>query len=133
MQIATRQWIAIAGVCGTLVYFCEWLELVFPGYCNQNLAFTIFRMYVLPLILCGILGFYCFDRPSLCWLSFMLPSWIVRIAQLISTGDDGSLWPLVAVIDSLHLIITGLVVLGASRLGQIKDKRESGPTSPSPS
>lgn len=132
MQVTTKQWVAISGVCGTLTYLCEWLELVFPGYCNQNLEFTIFRMYAIPMILCGFFGFFCFDRPAACWLSFMLPSWTVRIAQLISTGESGNLWPLVAAIDSLHLAFTGLVALGASRLGRTYDKRESGPTSSSP-
>ncbi len=127
--MTTRKWLAVSAVAGVVVYYCEWLDLIYPGTCNQSLGFTIARMYALPMLLSGLLGFYCFKRPLVCWLSFMLPSWIVRLVQLIiSAAGGGNLWPLMVAVDAGHLLLTGIIVAGVARLrrGHILPEKQSG-------
>ena len=110
-------WIALSLVAGVVVYYCEWIELFYAGTCNQGLQFTILRMYALPLAISAALGYFCFRSPIACWLSFMVPSWLLRLIQLIASIEAGSnLSPLLLALDTGQLIVTGLIALGAARL-----------------
>jgi hypothetical protein len=111
-MLTNKQTATIATVAGGAVYYCEWLELVTPGFCNQSLRFTLTRMYVVPLLLAGVIGYFGYKKPMMCWLLFMLPSWIVRLILLLEVG--GNLWPLLFMVDLLHLILIGLVIGGAA-------------------
>jgi hypothetical protein len=122
----TRKWIAVSLAAGIVVYYCEWLELVYSGACNQGLAFTLARMYAVPLIVSGVLGYFCFSNPLACWLSFMLPSWIVRLVQLaISVAAGSNLSPLLIAVDAGHLLLTGVVAAGGAKVGRSQIKKES--------
>ena len=111
------KWMAISAVMGIATYYCEWTELVRPGTCNQDLAFTIIRMYGVPLLLAAILGYKCPSKPLACWLMLMLPSWVVRAVPLASPAMSGSNLALPLFwVDVLHLLLTGLVAWGGAAL-----------------
>lgn|SRR5574340_133915 len=112
----TKKWLLVSAVAGVAVYYCEWLELISPGICNHGLGFTVARMYVVPILVSGVLGFFCFEIPLRCWLVFMLPSWIIRLVLFGSVG--GNLWPLLLVVDAGHLLITSVVAGIVARLRQ---------------
>ena len=117
MHMTTRKWIGVSLAVGIVIYFCEWLELAYPGACNQGLGFTLVRMYAIPLAISGILGFFCFRSPLACWLSFMFPSWLVRLVQLaISVAGGSNLSPLLIAVDAGHLLLTGLITGGVAKL-----------------
>lgn len=103
----------IAMLGGIGVYYCEWLELIIPGFCNQSLGFALTRMYVVPLLLAGVIGYFGYRKPLLNWFLFMVPSWVLRDLQILIMG--GNLMPPVIAIDSLHLIFTGLIAGGVAR------------------
>ena len=122
--MTTKRWIAVSLVVGVVVYYCEWLELIYPGACKQGLEFTLVRMYVVPLVISGALGYFCFRSPLGCWLSLMLPSWIVRFAQLVISVEGGSnLSPLLIAVDVGHLLLTGVIAVGIARLR----RKQAGP------
>jgi len=120
MKLTNKQALIIATVVGVVVYFCEWLELIIPGFCSQGLQFTLTRMYVTPLLLAVGIGYFGYRVPMMCWLLFMMPSWIIRLIQLLQTG--GNLSPPLFILDFLHLILTGLIIGG---IAKIKRGRES--------
>ena len=82
------QWLVVSAFAGIAIYYCEWIELLRPGTCNQDFDFTITRMYVLPVVLSGILGFICYKKPIYSWLLFMLPSWGVRLILLVNIKSN---------------------------------------------
>ena len=105
------------------MYYCEWLELIRPEACNQGLSFTLSQIYVLPLLLAATLGYCCPTRPLTCWLFLMLPSWIVRAAQLGSSAMSGSnLASPVLVADTLHLALTAFLAWSAAKVRIAKDR-----------
>lgn len=117
--MTTKRWIAVSLVAGIVVYYCEWLELIYPGACNQGLVFTLVRMYAVPLVISGALGYFCFRSPLACWLSFMLPSWIVRLVQLAISVEGGSnLSPLLIAVDVGHLLLSGLIAGGVAKFSR---------------
>jgi hypothetical protein len=116
MSMTTKKWLVLSAAAGVLVYYCEWLELIYPGACNQGLGFTLARMYGAPLVISGVFGYFCFRSPLACWLLFMLPSWIVRVAQLtISVTEGSNLSPLVIAVDIGHLLLTGIILGGVAK------------------
>ena len=115
--MTTGKWIVVSVAAGITVYYCEWLEFAYPGNCNQGLMFTLVRMYAIPLAISGALGFFCSRSPLACWLSFMLPSWLVRLVQLaISVAVGSNLSPLLIAIDAGHFLLAGLITGGVARL-----------------
>lgn len=113
-----RKWSAIAPVVlGIAIYYCEWFEVIAPGFCDHGWGFTIGRMYGLPLIVAGFLGAYRYDQPIQAWLHLMLPSLAMRLYLLLGQpGGPGNLWPLLVGVDLLHFILTGVVVGVVARL-----------------
>jgi hypothetical protein len=110
------KWIVIAAVAGVVTYYCEWMEVVSAGNCGQGLMFTISRMYVLPVLIIGFLGYFCPSSPVVCWLCYMVPSWVVRLVQLLASSAEGSnLAPLMLALDIGHLLLTGIVAWGAAK------------------
>jgi hypothetical protein len=123
MLRGTQKWAVISATAGMLTYYCEWLELIHPGICNQGLAFTLSRIYVLPLLLAAIVGYGFPTRALVCWLFLMLPSWIVRSAQMASSAMDGSNLAMpVLLIDTVHLALTAFVAWGAARVRIARDR-----------
>jgi hypothetical protein len=126
--MTAKKWLLLSAVAGVAVYYCEWIELIFPGACNQELGITLTRMYAIPLVVSGVLGYLCFRSPLACWLSFMLPSWMVRLVQLgISVIEGSNLSPLLIAVDVGHFLLTGVIVAGVAKLriliqGQSTDK-----------
>lgn len=95
-------------VVGVAVYYCEWAELIVPGFCNQGLGYMLTRIYGVPLLLAGVIGYFGYRKLMFYWLIFMIPSWTVRFIQLLKTG--GNLLPPLIAIDLIHLILTGLII-----------------------
>jgi len=114
------KWMVISAAAGVTTYYCEWLELVRPGTCNQGMAFTVARMYVVPLLLVAVVGYRCPGKPLVCWLFLMLPSFIIRFVQLASSAMSGSnlAMPMIG-IDTLHFLFTGVIAWGAARFGRL--------------
>jgi len=110
-DVTTWKWYVIAAMLGMGTYYLEWIELVFPTCCQHWPDWTIFRMYLAPVLFAAILGLLSDRRPFICWALFMIPSWVVRLIMLVKTG--GNLWPPLAITDFVHLLITGAVFLGA--------------------
>jgi hypothetical protein len=113
MQLTTKQSTITSAAAGIVVYYIEWIELIDLDCCHNWPDFTIARMYVVPLLLAGVLGFYCYEKPMRCWLLFMLPSWVARMILLWKFGG-GNLWPLLFMVDTAHLLLTGLIMGGVA-------------------
>jgi hypothetical protein len=112
----TTKWFVIAALSGVVTYYCEWMEVVRPGNCNQGLIFAVARMYVVPVLIVGFLGYFCPSRPIICWLCYMLPSWIVRSVQLLASSAEGSnLAPPLLAVDVGHLLLTGVIAWGVAK------------------
>jgi len=114
MQVNDRQAVVIVSLVGVAVYYCEWLELITPEFCHQNLQFTLTRMYGVPLLLAGVIGYFGYRKPITFWLIFMLPSYAMRLIQLLDVG--GNLSPPLFMFDLMHLILTGLIIAGTGKL-----------------
>ena len=114
MELTNKQAWMTALVAGITVYFCEWLELITPGFCGQGLQFTFMRMYVFPLLLSVGIGYLGYKTPVVCWLLFMMPSSSLKMFSLFLTG--GNLAPPVFALEIVILILTGIIIGGVAKI-----------------
>ena len=121
MQLTNKQTLIIVTVAGVAIYLCEWLWLIAPGFCDENIPLALgsfrlvlMKMYVLPLVLAVGIGYFGYKTPAVCWLLFMMPSSTLKMGSLYHAG--GNLAPPMFALEVVLFILTGLIIGGVAMI-----------------